>query len=105
MLKTGELMNLKTKKLFGWTAIIIIILMLLFPPWKVEVGKRKVEVGRRNPYHERVYTPSNIVSGQYGVLFNPPKNAKSVDVGRLTLQFLLVGAMGAGIIIMDRLKK
>jgi hypothetical protein len=85
-------MNRKLKKILGLTAITFIVLMILFPPWKL-----------------KGYEPSMFGDGyrkdKYGFLFNPPNYAIGVAWERLTLQFLLVGALSAGVIGINRINK
>ncbi len=85
-------MNCKVKKILGLTAITFIVLMILFPPWNL-----------------KGYKPSMFGDGyrkdEYGFLFKPPNYAIGVAWERLILQFLLVGALSAGVIAINRIKK
>lgn len=74
----------KFQRLVLALAVIVIIAMCLYPPWRIETGKQP---------SWKTYTPSNIVSGGYSLLFAPPYNATGVDVGRLSIQCIIILAL------------
>lgn len=70
--------------------ILVMVCMGLYPPWRIEMGKRFVV---------DEYTPSKIVSGGYALLFDPPHNAIGLDVVRLIIQCAIIAALTACIVI------
>ena len=72
-------------------AIIIIVAMAIFPPWRVETGRIFISPDE--------FTPSMVVSGKYGFLFDPPHRAKEIDTSRLAVQAVIVVMLATGLII------
>lgn len=88
-------LNIK-QKIALWAGISIVTLMVLFPPWKIEQGRRIIP---SLSLTETKYSPSNVVSGEYKLLFNSPHNAKGIDVGRLSVQIFIVLIITSGMIL------
>jgi hypothetical protein len=77
--------------------IVLIVVMALLPPWRVRVLPRSwprsgpVPVGR-------------VDCGGYALLFAPPYGATGIDVSRLLIQWSLVGAATAGVVVGIRVR-
>ncbi|MCK5708093.1 MAG: hypothetical protein KAI43_10610 [Candidatus Aureabacteria bacterium] len=89
-------MNFK-QKIVLWIGIAIIVGMGIFPPWKVERGKKSNMFNE--VFNDDKYTPSLIISNGYHFLFNPPSRAKGIDVGRLFVQIGLVTIITGGLLL------
>ena len=77
-------------------AIMIVVCMALFPPWQVEKGRKSWKIGGSGGDK---YTPSMIVSGEYGFLFYPPRRAKGIDTSRLAIQIIIIATLATGVIV------
>jgi hypothetical protein len=64
----------------GFAVIVIVALMCLFPPWRVQLPENGF----------------NISIG-YAFLFPPPSPLAAVDAGKLIVQVLLIAAFGGGL--------
>jgi len=85
-------MNKKQKKVL-WVAIIIIIVMILYPPWIIE------NTSMKRLFSESILSPSVYTSTKYDFLFQSSSNSKRIDTDRLTLQIIIVVIFSLGIIL------
>ena len=78
--------------------ILIIVGMFIYPPWNVQQG------GSAN-YVTGTYSPVYKVSGEYGLLFDPPHNSDGITVSRLAIQCGAVALLTLGLALAVGTKK
>jgi hypothetical protein len=72
-------MTERQKKIYG-IALAVAVLMCVVPPWHLPL------------------TNGVTIDEGYSLIFSPPANGTaSIDFGRLTIQLLVVGAVGWGV--------
>ena len=75
----------KKQKIVLWIGIAVIVIMGIFPPWVISG-----------------YSTGRPIAGSYSLITSPPKMgeayAKSIDLYRLGVQWVIVGVITGGLI-------